>query len=105
MASVFDGMAGVLAETLGAPVLFLPQVGQSREVLSIFRETPVEATGDDGGAIIINMPTWRVRKSDAVAVRGDQIEVSGGRRYVVVASYISGSPADDAFVIYKLEVV
>ncbi|PTX38717.1 head-tail joining protein [Gemmobacter caeni] len=105
MTGLFDGVTGLLSGVFGGSVTFLPQVGEGRVVQSVFRETPVEVTGDDGGTVILNMPTWRVRKSDAVAVRGDQIEVSDGRRFIVGPGYISGSPAFDAFVTYRLEPV
>ena len=104
MASVFDGMAGVLTSVFGASVLFVPQVGTSRAIQSVFRETPITIVGEDGRDLLIFAPTWRVQKDLlSNAVRGDQIEVTGGRRFGIKNQIGSGSPADDAFVIYELE--
>lgn len=99
-------MAGALSHVFGASVLFIPNVGSPRSIQSIFRETPITVTGPDGGDVLIVAPTWRVaRNLLSDAVRGDQIEVTGGRRFRVLNQITSGSPASDAFVVYELELV
>lgn len=103
--SVFNGLTGVLAATLGAPVTFLPAVGAPVVVQSIFRETPIEVLGDDQRPMLITAATWRVRRDLVQATRGDQIQLADGRLFRVSNKVISGSPADDAFMIYEMEAV
>ncbi|OJY35926.1 MAG: hypothetical protein BGP11_18435 [Rhodobacterales bacterium 65-51] len=104
MASVFDGMAGVLAETLGVPVAYTPKGGVPRDVQSIFRETPVEAIDPDGHPVLITSPSWRVRHNLVPELAtGDRIVPGNGKIYAVFNVVPSGSTASDAHVICELE--
>jgi hypothetical protein len=104
MTGVFGGMAGALNVMFGGPIFYIPLTGAPRFIKSVFRETPITVTGPDGGDVLIVAPTWRVPKvllSDAA--RGDQVEVSDGRRFKVLNQIPSGSPAADAFMLYQME--
>lgn len=105
MTSIFDGVSGILNDTLGAPVRYAPRMGEILNVHSVFRRTPIEVEGEDGTAVLIEAPTWRVRKGtlDPMPARGDQITPSDGNTYAVISEHQTGSPAADAFVIYALE--
>ena len=104
MTSVFDGLAGVLNGVFGAPVVFTPQGGSSQTLKSMFRETPITVSGPDGGDVLIVAPTWRVPRDILTDVRrGDTITVPDGRVFKVLNQLPSGSPAQDAFVLYELE--
>ncbi|MFD1913803.1 head-tail joining protein [Halodurantibacterium flavum] len=100
----FDGMAGLLTEIFGAPVLFRPALEEPRTVASVFRETPIEVTDSDGRAVLIVAPTWRVRRDLVPEVaRGDRIEPGNGKVYEIVNAQPGGSPAGDAFWLCELE--
>lgn len=105
MTSLFDGVAGILNDTFGASVRFAPQSGAIQDVHSVFRRGPIEVEGEDGTAVLIEAPTWRVPKGSLSPMpqRGDQITPSDGRIYAIVNEHSTGSPASDAFVIYVLE--
>lgn len=104
MPALFDGMAKVLAGTFGDPVRYAPQVGEPRIVQSVFRESPIEVVDQDGHPVLIVSPSWRVQKHLVPeAKRGDQVEPSNGKIYVISNVSPSGSPADDAFIICELE--
>lgn len=106
MTSIFDGMAGALNGVFGAPVLYLPRRGISRNVQSMFREEPVRVSDPDGAEIVTIMPLWRVPATLACDIaRGDEIMPGNGKRYVIVNRQASGSPASDAFVVFELELV
>ena len=49
MPSIFDGMSSILSGVLGDAVTYLPQVGASRGINSIFRGAPIE--GEGGGVL------------------------------------------------------
>lgn len=108
MASVFDGMAGVLNAVFGAPVT-VTRAGQAAVPLqAIFREMPVEQEAADGRIMVTISPTLRVRKGDIAALAvGDLVAPSttGARTFKVLQAFPSGSPATDAFVTYLLEEV
>lgn len=104
MSGVFAGMAGALNKVFGAPIVFTPQVGAPQTLQSVFRETPISVSGADGGDVLIVAPTWRVPKSIlSTAQRGDLITVPDGRQFRILNQLASGSPADDAFILYELE--
>lgn len=103
--SVFQGVAGVLTTVFGAPVSYLPNGGASRNIRSMFRETPVEAQNAEGNSVLILAPTWRVERHLAPEVaRGDRIQPGNGKTYKIKNVWPSGSPASDAAVICELEI-
>lgn len=98
MTALFTGMTALLAGTFGDPVLFRPRSGAPREIQSIFREAPIEVTGADGQAVLIEAPTWRVSRDLAPELRRrDLIEVSDGRVFRVEVVHPPASPSPDAF--------
>ncbi|WP_406870455.1 hypothetical protein ABEB22_12580 [Thioclava sp. 'Guangxiensis'] len=103
---VFDGMASVLSNALGAEVTYIPKGGVARSIQSVFREQPVEITGDDGRDVMILAPSWRVRR-DLVPelAQGDFIAPANGKTYKVVNHMLTGSPATDALILCELELV
>ncbi|WP_406720428.1 hypothetical protein RPE78_09605 [Thioclava litoralis] len=106
MTGIFEGMAGVLADVLGGPVLYTPKGGAPREIRSIFRTEPIEAEDQDGHPIVIIAPSWRVgRNLVPELARGDRIDPQTGTLYTVELIRPSGSPAGDAFVICELRKV
>lgn len=108
MPSVFDGMTGVLNAVFGAPVLYLPAGGAAVGVQSVFREAPIEQLTEDGGSVWSVTPVWIVPNTEVVArgiARGDQIEPGNGKRYILLKPMTSGSPADDRFITFSLELV
>jgi len=105
MTSIFDGMTGIAASVLGAPVSYLPAGGAARPVESILRRTPVRATGPDGHDVLVTAPTWRVARNLAPELaRGDRV-IDGGETFQVLNVWPQGSPAVDAHVLCELELV
>lgn len=106
MPSIFDGVAGILSDVFGDPVIFMPQGGSSRPIMSMFRETPIEVDGADGQIVRIDAPTWRVCRDLAAEVRrGDRLILSDGRNFKVMVVHPTGSPASDAFLICECQLV
>ncbi len=104
MTRIFDGMAGILSDTFGDPVIFLPKAGSAGPIMSIFREAPIEVDGADGQIVRTDAPTWRVRRDLAPEVRrGDRITVPDGRSFEVMVVHPTGSPAADAFLICECQ--
>lgn len=106
MTGLFDGMGTVLAATFGDPVTHVvdgedPVVLQGR-----FRATPLEVFDDEGRAQLILEPTLRVTAPVAQNIATDDLITPGnGQTYRVLNRHDSGSPAADAFVIFKLREV
>lgn len=104
MAGLFDGMGGMVADVFGSQITYVPEIGASSTIISVFRETPVEVLSGDGVPIIVTRPTWAVPADRAAGVTGGgHILAPNGRRYRVQNKWPSGSPAADATVIYALE--
>ena len=98
MTGIFDGMSGILSEVFGSRITYFPQDGTSRQIQSIFRETPIEVEGADGQLVRIDAPTWRVRRDLAPDLRrDDRITLADGRSFRVMVVHSLGSPARDAF--------
>ncbi|MVO14813.1 head-tail joining protein [Parasedimentitalea huanghaiensis] len=104
MSSYFDGMAGLLTNILGSSVSHTPVGGEKHTLEAVFREEPVEVTGEDGRDVLVLAPTLKV-PADQVAgiVRGSLIDPANGKTYLVLNGQPGGSPADDGFVIFELE--
>ena len=103
MTGIFDGMSGILSEVLGSRITYFPQDGSSRQIQSIFRDTPIEVEGADGQLVRIDAPTWRVRRDLAPDLRrDDRITLSDGRSFRVMVVHSLGSPARDAFQLCEL---
>jgi hypothetical protein len=99
-------MAGAMADTFGAPVLYTPKTGDPKTVHAILRESPIEVAGEGGHSVLIMSPTLQVPKTALAAIkRGDRVaSVSAPDSvFVVVNKLPSGSPASDAMVICELE--
>lgn len=105
MASVFDGLSGVINATFGSLIPWT-QYGATSYVQSVFRESPISVATEDGHSVLITAPTWRVQRPAADEVQtGDTIEPVFGRSFTILNKIGSGSPASDAFVIFELEEV
>lgn len=106
MTGIFDGMAGVLNGVFGAPVTHYPAAGGSAVLQGVFREDPVEVLADERGTILIEAPTLRLLRDDALSVaRGDTIDPGRGKTYRVLNRLTAGSPASDGFWTFELEEV
>ncbi len=103
MTAIFDGLTGIAAGVLGAPVGYTPAGGTTRTVVSIFRRRPVRAMGPDGTEVLITSPSWRVRHHLVPELaRGDTITVAG-QDWRVLNVWPQGSPATDAHVVCELD--
>lgn len=106
MTSLFDGIAGLLNDTLGGPVLHTPKLGAPRIIKARFRRKPMEVLDLDGMSSLIHEPTLRVPNPVASTIASqDQITPENGDLYEVLNRHESGSPAVDAFVTFKLRKV
>lgn len=106
MTRLFDGVAGLLADSLGASVRHRPVGGDPAGIQSVFRTDPIEVLGADGGPALISQPTWRVPADRAAGIKPeDLIEPWDGKTYRVVNRIMSGSPGADRFHIFALELV
>lgn len=104
MSSIFNGMAGILSDVLGAEVQYFRAAEPGRAVQSMFRESGAEAFDQDGHPVLVVAPTWRVGRDLVPQIaRGDRIEPGNGRTYKILNYDLSASPADDAFLICELE--
>jgi predicted DNA-binding transcriptional regulator YafY len=74
------------------------------KVQAMFREEPIAVAAENGGSVIIELPTLRVPKTVAPSIRrGLSVTVPDGRRFKIESIIRSGSPADDRFIICTLE--
>jgi hypothetical protein len=107
VASIFDGMAGVLNDVFGAPVMVFPVAGGMLTGNAIFRDTPISVATEDGHSLLVTSPTLRMQRPDADQIAaGDEIQPDGdARRFRVLNRLASGSPAADAFVVFELELI
>lgn len=104
MTALFDGLGTLLAETFGEHVTTTSVFHGTREVLGMLRRDPIEATDDQGRAVLITAPTLRVPQAEAQNIdRGDLVIAPDGRRYRVMAQIESASPAADKLITFELE--
>lgn len=104
MTSMFDGMASILSGVLGATVTVTPQAGPDFTIEAILREDPVDLLAAEGQEMPGVVPTLMVNKPlDAGVEVGAQVTGSDGRRWRLINSVTSGSPASDAFEVFELE--
>ncbi|MEP5730370.1 MAG: hypothetical protein ABJL67_13495 [Sulfitobacter sp.] len=103
MSEIFDGIAGQLNNLFGSPVQHARNGGTAVTIQARFRRTPIEILEEDGNYVLLNSPTLRVPEPVASSIAvGDQITPDNGVIYDVLSRHDSGSPAVDAFVIFKL---
>ncbi|WP_428516284.1 head-tail joining protein [Roseovarius sp.] len=108
MTGIFDGMAGVLNDVFGAPVMHTPAAtGLPVEVQGIFRRDPIGVADEDGREFLVTSPSLRVERPYAADIQaGDTIEVGDGARFTVLnAQRATASPASDALVVFELEAI
>ncbi|WP_226628419.1 hypothetical protein [Alloyangia pacifica] len=106
MTSVFAGMTGILDAVLGDSVTVQPKGGAERAEQAVFREGPVLVLGRDGQEVTTVLPTLsgdRLKLQDLM--RGSTVKPGNGKTYRVLSSMPSGSPADDARLTLKLEMI
>lgn len=106
--SIFDGMAGVINQVLGAPVVITPPAGPPATLHGLFRDSPVEEAAAMGRPYGVSVFTLQLQKPRHPAVvKGAKVEPSirPGERFRVLGIYSDRSPASDAFEIVELEVI
>ena len=104
MASIFDGMTGILDGVLGASLTVQPKDGAARTVQAIFREGPVVVLGQDGQEVTTVLPTLSGdRRLIGDLVRGGTVTPSNGKTYRCLSALPSGSPAVDGRLVIELE--
>lgn len=102
--SLFDGMAGLLNDVFGGPVMIIPRSGGSFNVQAVFRSEPIEVADADGGSVWIGAPTLKVPADIAPKLaREDRIRPGNGKTYIVLNRVPGESPAADGFVMFELE--
>ncbi|WP_299145983.1 hypothetical protein [uncultured Tateyamaria sp.] len=103
--SLFDGVAGVLADVFGAPVIYTPKTGEAVQVQATLRHEPTEVVGDDGRVTLITSPTLRVSRAVlANPLPGDVVALAATPEdaFEVLNKIHSGSPAADAVWVCEL---
>lgn len=103
MTRLFDGMAGVLAGVLGAPVTYTPAGGSARSVQSILRRAPLRVSGPDVVDELVVAPTWRVRADLVPEIARDDTVTDALGTLRIVNIWPQGSPGADAHLICELE--
>ena len=100
-------MAGLLNDVVGGPVTFVDAATSAQTtVKALFREEPVEVSGEQGGFVLIEQPTVRVPQTLAPGIkRGDRVIVPDGRQFRIESKIASGSPAGDRFTVCTLELI
>jgi hypothetical protein len=106
MTALFDGVAGLLSDVFGSTVTLAPQAGFASKIQAVIRSEPVPLIAPDGRTTLDMRPEMRVTSGIAAKIcSGDSIITAAGKAYKVVARQPSGSPAEDAMVIFDLEVI
>lgn len=109
MTALFDGVAVLLNDTFGAPVLYAAR-GETafQAVQAKLREAPVEVAGGDGNPIVILGPTLHVPRTILPNIKkGDRVAAvaTPNKLFSVVSKIPNGSPAVDAMIVCELEEV
>jgi len=105
-ASFFDGMAGILNDVFGDPVVVTPPFGPPVTLQGMFRDSPVEDPAALGRPYGVDVFTVQLQKPlPAQVVRDARIEPSirPGEAFRVLGIFSDRSPATDAFVIVEVE--
>lgn len=105
MASVFDGISGVLSSVFGAQVTVTPPGGAPVVIRGIFREEPASVLLADGREDIVSVPTVSIQRgSAAIAVKWVVApEIAAPRTFRVLRVLPPQSPAADALIVCQLE--
>lgn len=105
MTDLFNGLAGALNDTFGAPVTYWTLWGEERSIQAIFRDEPIREFERDGGSTMVVAPILRVPATLAGDLeRGVRVLGPDGNRYRIQSKIPSeASPANDAFQEYRLE--
>lgn len=106
MTSIFDGMAGLLNDVFGGPVVHAPSNGVPVTIHAVFRLKPIEELDSNGNAILLMDPTLSVPEPVASTISvGDEVTPESGVTYRILNRHQTGSPAQDARVIFELRKV
>lgn len=108
MTGIFDGMAGVLNDVFGSPVMHMSNAtGVQATIQGIFRRDPISVADEDGREFLVHSPSLRVPRPEAEGiVSGDMINVADGAWFLVLNKQgYAASPASDALVVFELEEV
>jgi hypothetical protein len=102
MTTIFDGMAGALNATFGAPVTIKPGGGEAVSIHAVVREERVELADGEGEAVLGVQPILMAMAADVTAlVEGDLVE-QGSRQWRVRYRVPGESPAGDRFETFVL---
>ena len=106
MASVFDGLAGVLNAVFGAPVSITPPGSIPQRVNAVLRVGPIEVLTEDGRPVWFDAVTLQVQRCDAAIAVTDALVAAPnrpGETYRILSAHLTRSPAADAFVVCEME--
>lgn len=103
MASVFDGMAGVLNKVFGALVVIYPGGGAGVTVQAVLRNVQIEVADEDGNPVLTHHTILKVQQPDAVGLVPGNLVEQGGDGWRVQYAVPAESPAEDRFETFVLE--
>lgn len=102
MTSLFDALAGILADTFGQSVTIRRGAGSPVTITGIFREEPQEIETADGRSVVDVTPVLQVPRGAFVPQRGD-IVTADGKQFTVLLATAKASPAADRMIVCILE--
>lgn len=95
--SIFDGVAGALNSTFGAPVTIYPGGGAGAEIRAVFRHELREISDDEGGVTLSREAVFKAQVGDVETLApGDQVDINGVS-YRVSHREPNANPASDRF--------
>ena len=84
MTSIFDGLAGVVADVFGAPVTIAPGGASPVTIQAVLRQRQIEVAAEDGEPVIMLETVLRAPSADvATLVEGDLVTDVLGRSWRV----------------------
>lgn len=106
MQGPFKGVAGSLSRAFGGTVTLHHDTAQAVDVMAIFRLLPRRIELEGGGELETMFPTLRASRDVLASLgEGDLIDPKDGKIYQFAFREESESPASDALIIARLEVV
>lgn len=106
MQGPFKGVAGSLSRAFGGTVTLHLGTPQVVDVVAIFRNLPRRIDLQGGGELETTVPTLRASRDVLASLNeGDLIDPKDGKIYHFLFREEAESPASDALIIARLEVV
>jgi hypothetical protein len=106
MQGPFKGVAGSLARAFGGTVTLHHGTPQAVDVVAVFRKLPRRVELGGGSELETMAPTLRASRDVLASLEeGDLIDPKDGQIYQFAFREESESPASDALIIARLEVV